>query len=151
MRTATADEGLQACKASVKEMLKRYEESIAEATRQVEAAQTTQDALKALLSLGNSMMQGPIGIQGPEPKTSDGIWTDEEALKVYQEAVEDDPWAPTRDDDVRKEIADEMRGIAAAKTIEDAKDVIKEWWLEEDRALEVVTKVRQAYKKTKEK
>jgi len=44
-----------------------------------------------------------------------------------------------------------MRGIAAAKTIEDAKDVIKEWWLEEDRALEVVTKVRQAYEKTKEK
>jgi hypothetical protein len=67
MRTATADEGLQACKASIKEMLKMYEESIAEATRQVEAAQTTQDALKALLSLGNSMMQGPIGIQGSNP------------------------------------------------------------------------------------
>ena len=64
MRTATADEGLQACKLSIKEMLRKYEESIAEATRQVEAAQTTQDALKALLSLGNSMMQGPIGIQG---------------------------------------------------------------------------------------
>jgi hypothetical protein len=67
MRTATADEGLQACKSSIKEILRGYKENIAEATRQVEAAQTTQDALKALLWLGNSMMQGPIGIQGSNP------------------------------------------------------------------------------------
>jgi hypothetical protein len=61
------DEGLQACKLSVKEMLRGYRENLTEAERRLDAAQTVNEALQVLSWLANSMLRGPIGIQGSNP------------------------------------------------------------------------------------
>lgn len=73
-------------------------------------------------------------------------WSDKEALEVYKMVTGDDPWDAERREDTRREIADEMRKIALAKTIKEAISVI-EWWSQEKEDLEpIVKKVRQAYK-----
>lgn len=61
------DEGLQACKLSVKDMLRGYRENLTEAERRLDAAQTVNEALQVLSWLTNSMLRGPIGIQGSNP------------------------------------------------------------------------------------
>lgn len=55
------------------------------------------------------------------------VWTDEGALQVYKRATGDNPWDSSRDAADRKTIAEEMRKVAAAKTIKEAVEVIG-WW-----------------------
>jgi hypothetical protein len=66
-KESTADEGLQACKLSIQEMLRSYSKNIAEASRRLDVAQTTTEALQVLSWLANSLLQGPQGIQGAKP------------------------------------------------------------------------------------
>ncbi len=73
-------------------------------------------------------------------------WTDKEALKVYDLATGDKAMKPEFDADDRKDIAEEMRKIAKAKTIKDAVAVI-EWWCNSDEDnLATVKAVRKAWK-----
>ena len=72
-------------------------------------------------------------------------WTDEEALQVYKRVTGDNPWNSCWNAaDRRKNIAEEMRKVAAAKTIKEAVEVIG-WW-ESCEEETTVRQIRKAYK-----
>ena len=50
------DDELQACKASVKKMLRGYRDNLAEAERRLDAAQTANDTLQVLSWLANLIL-----------------------------------------------------------------------------------------------
>jgi hypothetical protein len=72
-------------------------------------------------------------------------WTDREALQVYKRATGDNPWGSDRDADDRKTIAEEMRKVAAAKTIKEAVGVIIWWGHGEEETRSIVRLVRREY------
>jgi len=71
-------------------------------------------------------------------------WTDRKALQVYKRVTGDNPWDSDRDATDRKAIAEEMRDVAAAKTIKDAVEVI--WWWGSGEEETTVRQIRKAYK-----
>jgi O-glycosyl hydrolase len=73
-------------------------------------------------------------------------WTNRQAWKVYNLATGDSALKKEFDAEDRKNIADEMRQIATAKTIKEAVAVI-DWWLNSDEEnLATVKAVRKAWR-----
>jgi hypothetical protein len=68
------------------------------------------------------------------------VWTDKEALQVYKRATGDNPW-----DSYRDAVAEEMRKVAAAKTIKEAVGVIIWWGHGEEETRSIVRLVRREY------
>ena len=76
-------------------------------------------------------------------------WPDQDALQAYKQATGDNPWARIRDAGERKDIVEEMRKVADAKTIKEAVGLIEWWFNGEEETLDTVKKVRKAYKEWK--
>jgi len=73
-------------------------------------------------------------------------WTNKEAWDVYDLATGDKAMKREFDSKDRQLIADEMRKIAAAKTVKEAVEVIHWWYNGEEESLATVRDVRKAYK-----